>query len=641
MAELKRVLSYRVIFLIVLNSIMGTGIFFLPAIGAAKAGPASLVSWAIFAVLSIYIAMCFGELTSMYPHSGGVYEFSKHAFGRFPSFLVGWMNLITGNLTIAMLILGAIRYLMPYGDPLASIIISILLIVSFSVIAYKGMRVSATMLVTFSLITLSTLAALIIPGIFRISAANLHPFMPFGYFSIFVAIFFIAETFFGWESPTFLAGEVKDGERIMPRALVKGTAIIAGISILFVFVSMASLGWFEFSNQVAPLSALAGMFYGEGFAKYFTLFVYLAIIGSVSSWVVSAPRLVLSMANDKLFLPSFKAIHPKFNSPHRAIIFQCILSSLLVIAGAGSYFTLLSLLVPLLLILYCIVFVAVITLRYRQPNRPRHYRVPFGKTGPGIVALLFLSLLAFWVYHEPNAIGTFLFAVSLIALGIPVFFLLEMYHAPATVRVISNILAYLSLYTERLMVPKRIRREIIDLIGEIKGKAVFEFGCSVGTLSLMLAEEVGKKGKVYVTDISEVNIDIARKRFRKRNHQHVVAIHDKHHALRVHPDVPVVDLVVSLGALGYIQKIRNVLHHMNRRLPIGGQIFFVEYDRFFGLIPAVEWLSNDTRIRHLFRNSGFRVDIIRKKRLLWDNIYIFGKKFRGIDPSQIDDKGLE
>jgi len=89
MAELKRVLSYKVILLITINSMMGTGIFFLPALGVKIAGPASIISWIIFALLSVYIAMCFGELTSMFPTSGGVYEFSKHAFGRFPSFLAG------------------------------------------------------------------------------------------------------------------------------------------------------------------------------------------------------------------------------------------------------------------------------------------------------------------------------------------------------------------------------------------------------------------------------------------------------------------------------------------------------------------------------------------------------------------------
>ncbi|MFH1053964.1 MAG: amino acid permease [Candidatus Woesearchaeota archaeon] len=82
MSGLKKVLSYRTVILITINSIMGTGIFFLPALGAGKAGPASLISWGLMGLISIYIAMCFAELTSMYPSAGGVYEFCKHAYGK-------------------------------------------------------------------------------------------------------------------------------------------------------------------------------------------------------------------------------------------------------------------------------------------------------------------------------------------------------------------------------------------------------------------------------------------------------------------------------------------------------------------------------------------------------------------------------
>ena len=103
MGELKSTLSFPVILLITINSIMGTGIFFLPALGAKIAGPMSIISWLILSIISIYIAMCFGELASMFPKSGGVYEFCKQAYGSFPSFIIGWMTLIAGNMSEAYL----------------------------------------------------------------------------------------------------------------------------------------------------------------------------------------------------------------------------------------------------------------------------------------------------------------------------------------------------------------------------------------------------------------------------------------------------------------------------------------------------------------------------------------------------------
>ena len=102
--EMKGVLSFRVILLVTINSIMGTGIWFLTAAGAKHAGPASLLSWLILSAIAVYIAMCFSELTSMFPKAGGVYEFAKQTYGRFWSFVIGWTTSIAGSVTISMLL---------------------------------------------------------------------------------------------------------------------------------------------------------------------------------------------------------------------------------------------------------------------------------------------------------------------------------------------------------------------------------------------------------------------------------------------------------------------------------------------------------------------------------------------------------
>jgi len=126
MGELKRELSFKAILLITINSIIGTGIFFLPSVGTKYAGPMSIISWIIMSVIAIYISMCFAELVSMFPKAGGVYEYSKQAYGRFTSFLIGWITLIAGNITIVMLVVGAIQYILPYNLPLEKAIISFL-----------------------------------------------------------------------------------------------------------------------------------------------------------------------------------------------------------------------------------------------------------------------------------------------------------------------------------------------------------------------------------------------------------------------------------------------------------------------------------------------------------------------------------
>ncbi|MFC2136469.1 APC family permease, partial [Bacteroidota bacterium] len=372
MGELKSTLSFPIILLITVNSIMGTGIFFLPALGAKIAGPMSIISWVILSLISIYIAMCFAELASMFPKSGGIYEYCKQAYGSVTSFIVGWATLVAGNITIAMLIVGAIRYLNPAMPELIKIAISLFFIVVFNFMAYKGMKTSAVMLVAFAIIT-GSLLALIVPGVLSMNFGKLTPFATHSWPMVLIAIFFIAETFFGWETVTFLSEETKDPKKTIPKALIYGTIIIAVICLLFVVTSLGTINWQVFANSQAPLTDLAVSHYGEVGKNAFTILVYLSIIGSVAGWIVSSPRLILALAKDKLFITQCAKIHPENNTPHVAILFQTILTSIIVIIGSGSYETLLELLLPLVLIIYCVTIFSVTTLRYKMPTVERGY----------------------------------------------------------------------------------------------------------------------------------------------------------------------------------------------------------------------------------------------------------------------------
>lgn len=630
MTELKKVLSFRVILLITVNSIMGTGIFFLPAVGAKYSGPASIIAWAILSVIAIYIAMCFAELTSMFPKEGGVYEFCKQAYGRFWSFIIGWGTLIAGNITIAMLIVGAIQYLLPVHIIWAKVLFSLTFVFIFNYIAYRGMKTSSVMLVTFGFITMGTLLALIIPGLASMKLSNLSPFFVFPVSSIFITIFFIAETFFGWETSTFLAAETKDGARVMPKALIYGTIIIAVISLLFVISSLGVMPWQTFAKSSAPLSDLAAVHFGNAGSTIFTLLVFLAIIGSVAGWIVAAPRLILAMAKDKLFMPQFAKIHTRFYTPYKAIILQTILTSILVFIAAGSYMTLLHLLVPIVLIIYSAVLFSLTILRDKKPHLKRYYKVPFGRVGPLVIILFNAFLLIMWLKETPGAAHIMRLGLSLLFLGMPVYFLLEMYYNPKAIRKTNNVLAYVALFTERIMLPLKVRKEIIKLIGSLKGKTVLEFGCSVGTLTMHLAEKVGKKGKIYATDISERDLSITQKRLDKRGHKHITLFHDPRHHTRVHPDVPNVHVVISVGMLGYMQDPLKMLTHMNKLLKKGANVCFVDYDKFFDIIPNIDWLSDDEAIKLLFEKCGFKIKIKREQGFAWKYIYIYGKKVRNV-----------
>ena len=130
--ENKGKLGFFTIFLITINSIVGTGIFFLPAIGAREAGLFAIISWIIMGAIAIYYSMIFAELIGLFPKEGGVYEYAKMAFGPFWSFVLGWMTLIAANVTIAMLIVGAVKYIGPFLPDAMLIAVSIAFVFLFN-----------------------------------------------------------------------------------------------------------------------------------------------------------------------------------------------------------------------------------------------------------------------------------------------------------------------------------------------------------------------------------------------------------------------------------------------------------------------------------------------------------------------------
>ena len=177
MAELKRVLGFWTILALSIGSIIGTGLFFGTAIGSRYSGNASILGWILLSVIALYISFYFAELVSMYPKAGGIYEFSKHAYSRPFSFLMGWTAWVVGNLTTVLLVVAAIDYLIPDQSKfLLKISVSILLILLLNLIAFFGVELSAYALIIFVIITISVLLSIIFPGIFKINSANYSPF---------------------------------------------------------------------------------------------------------------------------------------------------------------------------------------------------------------------------------------------------------------------------------------------------------------------------------------------------------------------------------------------------------------------------------------------------------------------------------
>ena len=544
--ELKRGFGYWTILALSVGAILGTTLFFGIPFGARHSGNLLLVAWVILSLVALYIAAIFGELSAMFPKAGGAYEFSKQAYGKFPSFVLAWTAWMFGSISAVIIIIAAVGSLGLELTPLQGFIASVALIILLNAVTYVGIEASSFMLLVLGAVMIGIPLLIIAKGLFVVNPANFQPFLSHPVSGVFVAIFFMAEAYFGWESATYLAEETKNPEKNIPRALVVASALIGIIGFLMILVSLGMIPWQQLQSVQAPFNRISEELYGGLGSRLLSAGVFLALLGTAASTVLSMPRLLFALARDRLFLGQFRNLHSRFKTPSNAVLMQTVVLVLLLIIGFASYEVLLQILVPMAAILYVAMILAVPVLRRKMPLQARPFRVPFARVGPAACVLIFAAVMAAWLLQEPGAGATLRTSLSLILVGMPLYFLVEMYYDPKMITGASDLLAYANFLLQKVAgLDRGERKKVVAFLGSgIRGKTVLDYGCGVGGLVLDLVEAVGRNGKVYATHFSKNSVRIARKRVEiKKWHDtnwiygEARIMHDPKQMTRVHPDV--------------------------------------------------------------------------------------------------------
>lgn len=640
MAELKRTLGFWFTSAFTFLNLVNTGVFLGIQVGIQTAGVASIFAWIMLGFLSIYTAMCFSELTTMFPTAGGVYEFAKQAYGRLASFQVGWVIWLINNIATALLIAAAVEYLLPdtpfvlgtlaLSATTFKLLIAIGLIIVMNYVAFRGADDSAKMMLILAIFTLILFAIVIIPGIAHLQV-ELFFLAEWKWPALLAAAFLLSETFFGWESVSFMAEEIKDPAKTIPKALNSTAIFVALCSVAIAAITMSVLDSRQLLGLGKPLiTVLKEMGFSSWAILIANLGVVMAFIGNAAGGVIGNPRLLMALSRDKLFIEQFSDIHPKYQTPHKGILLQTVVAVLIVLLAAGEYAALLALVVAPSMVLYVSMIVLVPYFRWRRPDAERPYSAPFGKVLPFVLVLFYAVMFVMWATMVPDAVDQLRILLGFILLSIPIYLVLTYFYDPDALIGTTNRFAIFSLWLENLFVPKRLRREVLDIIPEARSKNILEFGAGVGTLTMDLAEHVGPRGKVYAVDLSEHNVRLLERRIAKRGHSHITVIHDPHLVSRVHPDVKNIDMIVSVGNLSYVQDVERILRDMNDLLPARGKICFIEYIDFFYFLPNnPKWLSDSRRIQETFSKAGFAVRVELRRGLLWKYLYIYGIKKEG------------
>ncbi|GEM_PF-422784 len=646
-------LGFFMVLFIALNGILGGGLFWDPGAGMLTLGPASIFIWVILYLMATLIMVYVSELITTYPSSGGSYEYCKKAYGRFGSFFAGWTIWIAGNLGMALSVELAAEFFLPNASTFsfARIIFIVIWIVVLNYLAFRGVDAGTTMLVVFGIISVTIIILLTIPafisvpGLLEGKLTSLYdpnlmtPFLRQEGWAILLyagmALFFMTDSFFGYETLSYLANEVKEPKKL-PKVLLTAVIVSGIIMILYVIGSLGTINYHDYVSSATPFAIQASTILGEKGHTLILFGTYLVIIGAAAGWPMTGSRLLQAMGKDKLFPPQLGVEHKKYKTPYKAVWFQVgatVFFWLLLLWGYKQHWNSPASIIYNIYLLWSLLIVALVVLavpilRKKDPTAQRSFRAPFPLAGPIFIAIYILLIEAAWIYIQWSiAISTVKIAFSFLILGLPLYFLVEMTYNPTAILKANESLSYVVLLGEKIFFPYSIRNTLLKDMGDITGKKIFEYGCSLGTLTNKLAEKVGPNGKIYGADISLHKVKIAQER--TKHHPHVQIIHHPHlDDLRL--ELPEkVDGVISFGMLSYMQNPHKILSSLANHVHPGGEIVFLDYDKFFYFIPNVPWMSSDKNLIDMFAKAGFDVQIERKNSLLWQYIIISGKKKEG------------
>lgn len=461
--QLERQIGFWSAVAVVVGSTIGSGIFRTPAgIAQHMPGPAPMLSvWVVGGLFALCGALTLAEVGGAFPYAGGLYVFIREAYGRPVAFLFGWAQLLLirpaalGAVAVAF---GEYAMRLSWLDPESAAFaqgatyaaIAALAAVAFANVRGvrwgTGIQNVTTLLKTGGLLALVALAlALALPS----NTGHFVPAAPPGsfVFSAFgLALVSVLWAFDGWADATYVAGEISNPRRNVPRSIFAGTAIIIGVYLLanVAYLSVLSVAEIAGSEQVA--ADVMQRLVGPAGVVFIVATVMLSTFGTLNGSMLTAPRIFYAMAEDKLFFPVVARVHPRFNTPYVSVILTAGIG--IVFVSIGSFAQLADAFVTAMVPFYALAVGSVFVFRARArrggpatpselsptaaegpadaavPDRP-HYdppvRTPLYPIVPGLFILSTVMLIANALMDDAARVPT-LWTFAAILVGLPVYY---------------------------------------------------------------------------------------------------------------------------------------------------------------------------------------------------------------------------
>lgn len=398
-AALPKTLSWPHLLALGVGSIVGTGILTLIGVGADRAGPAVLVSFAIAGAICACAALAYAELSTMMPTAGSAYSYSHKVLGSTVGWIVGWSLILEYSLVVSTVAVGWSGYAAPLlhglGFPKALTegpelggLINLPAIIIIAVVAGLlafGTRESArvnTVLVVIKILTLSLFVAVALPAF---DAANLSPFMPFGFGKsmspdgvergVMAAAAIIFFAFYGFDAISTAAEETRNPGRDLVIGIIGSLAICTLVYVLVAAAAIGAMPFARFADSPEPLALILRQMDRGGVAQVVAIAAVIALPTVLLGFLYGQSRIFLAMARDG-FLPASLAKLSSRGTPVRVTTMTAIIVAIL--AGILPISEIAALANAGTLIAFAAVGTCLIVLRKREPEAHRPFRVPAG-----------------------------------------------------------------------------------------------------------------------------------------------------------------------------------------------------------------------------------------------------------------------
>lgn len=424
----------------VVGSTIGSGIFRVPSTVAADAGAVGAIAmlWLLGAVVALSGALSMAELAAMYPRPGGVYVYLREGYGALPAFLFGWTKLLLTQPAllggIALIFAAYINAFVPLTDFETRLIAGglVILLAGANYVSLAWGALLENVSSAAKVLALAGLAVLVLlfaePG--GGALAERVRLAPLSWGGFGIALIAVLWTYDGWADLTYLAGEVRDPGRTMPRALIGGSLAIV---VTYLLVNAAYL-------YVLPLEAMAASelvaadaataVFGAPGAGLIAVLVLVSTFGALNGTMMSGPRVFYAMADDGLFFERIAAVHPKNRTPHVAVVLTALLG-----VGYLSVRTFEQLAEAFILGLWpfhVLTVAAVFLLRQSRPDEERPYRTWGYPVVPAVFLIASVGMLANALIRQP--VST-MYSFGVIIAGIPAFYLWNWLRGPRNPRI--------------------------------------------------------------------------------------------------------------------------------------------------------------------------------------------------------------